>query len=93
MSILKRELYYDKRDGIIRFWDWAIATTTLGAMAEPFCISLRHSVGTPSINIDFSDELARIDELHYAPHDKEKLVLSGGLHELNGGILMPRVGP
>lgn len=93
MSILRREVLYHQVNGNIRFLDWALTTTTLGAMAEPFCVSARHSVQTPNINFDANDIMARIDGIRQVDHGQDKLALSGGDHALNGGPLMPLTGP
>jgi hypothetical protein len=97
MSILKREVYFDNTSGLARFWDWAVTTTTLGVMAEPFSVG-SVAVGTGlsgnGDHIDPTDEIARIDALRAAPRDFSIRYLSGdsGL-ALNGGDLRPRTGP
>jgi hypothetical protein len=93
MSILKRSVFYDNTGGIARFWDWAVVTTTLGAMVEPFSPNVRHSPGNSVLDFDPTDEIARIDSIRAAPRDKSKLMLSGGEHVLNGGDIHPRTGP
>jgi hypothetical protein len=91
MSILKREVYYDDTGGLVRFWDWALATTTLGTMAEPFTPDSQYAFA-PQREYDPTDEIARIDSVRAAPIDKSLLLLSGGVTQLNGGTLCPRLG-
>ncbi|MDI6741625.1 MAG: hypothetical protein QMD11_02705 [Smithella sp.] len=91
MSILKRTVFYDKAGGIIRFWDWALATTTIGVCAEPFLANSR-SIDAPVINFDPTDECARIDEMKEADVRQSLLLLSGGNHRLHGGGQLPRTG-
>jgi hypothetical protein len=92
VSVLKREVYYDNTGGIARFWDFAIVTTTLGTMIEPFLPNQRTDFGGYD-DFDPTDEVARIDEIRAAPRDKAMLMLSGGEHQLHGGTLNPRTGP
>lgn len=91
--IQKRCVLYFKDDkGQYRFTGWAVTTTTLGAMMEPFNINDR-AVGSQSIvNFDPSDPMARVDELKNIDPLKECLGLSHGeTMEIHGGDLMPRV--
>lgn len=92
-SIKKREVYYDNTGGIARFWDWAVVTTSLGTMVEPFLPNDRKLMGADFDDFDPTDEVARIDEIRAAPRDKSLLALSGGEHQLHGGVLNPRTGP
>ena len=91
MSIKKRTVYADNTNGIIRFWDWASVTTTVGACIEPFTPGAIHSIQTPTIQFDAEDEIARIDDIQIRSIDQQQLVLGGGQH-LQGGILHPRDG-
>lgn len=91
MSIRKREVFYDNTGGYVRFWDWAVVTTTLGTMAEPFMPNDRHQFG-PYDQFDPTDAIARIDDLRASTIDKQLQVLSGGSHALIGGTLNPRDG-
>jgi hypothetical protein len=91
MSIRKREVFYDNTGGYVRFWDWAIVTTTIGTMAEPFLPNDRHLPGKFS-QFDPTDEIARIDDIRASSIDTQLLQLSGGRHALNGGTLLPREG-
>jgi hypothetical protein len=91
MSIQKRSVFFDDTGGYVRFWDWALCTTTLGTMAEPFLPNDRHQFG-PFDQFDPTDEIARIDDIRSSSVDKQLLVLSGGSHALTGGTLHPRDG-
>ena len=91
MSIQKRSMFYDDTGGYVLFWDWALVTTTLGTMAEPFLPNDRHQFG-PFDNFDPTDEIARIDDLRASSIDKQLLTLSGGQHQLHGGPQLPRDG-
>ena len=91
MSIQKRSVFFDDTGGIVRFWDWALTTTTLGTMAEPFLPNDRHLPGKFS-QFDPTDEIARIDEMRASSIDKQLLTLSGGQHQLHGGPQLPRDG-
>lgn len=91
MSIQKRTVFYDNTGGIARFWDWALVTTTIGSMAEPFVVNDRHAM-EKSIEYDPTDEIVRVDEIRAHTIDSQQLELSGGQHHLHGGVLVPRVG-
>jgi hypothetical protein len=84
-------VYYDNTNGIARFWDFAVVTTDLGTMVEPFLPNNRMD-GQSYQNFDPTDEVTRIDEIRAAPIDKQLLILSGGEHQLHGGTLNPRTG-
>ena len=91
MSILKREALYGVTNGLARFSDWALVTTTLGAMAEPFTPNRRHDFNNYQ-DFDATDEIARIDCIRAIDMDREPHYLSGGVDALIGGHQMPRVG-
>jgi len=93
MSIQKRTVFYDTTGSLVRFLDWAIVSTTLGSMAEPFIVNGRRTLGQSIENHDFTDEINRVDEIRQMDVHKSLLQLSGGVHQLNGGTLSPRVGP
>ena len=86
MSIQRRTVFYDVTHGISRFWDWALVTTTLGTMAEPFMPNARDS----GSEFDPEDEINRIDEIRAQPIDVSMLVLSGGEAQIHGGYQLPR---
>lgn len=92
MSIQKRTVFFDDTGGFVRFWDWALVTTTLGTMAEPFLPNGRHLVGADFGQFDPTDLVSRIDEIKVSSVDTQLLTLSGGAHQLHGGSLLPRDG-
>jgi hypothetical protein len=92
MSIINRTVFYDNTGGVVRFWDWALVTTNLGTMAEPFNANMRVAVNTPVVEFDPTDEFVRIDEMRAMPIDASMLYLSGGSMQLHGGYQMPRDG-
>ena len=86
MTIQKREVFYDKTDGLVRFWDWAMVTTPLGAMVEPFLINSRTTPNVSMPDIDFTDEMSRIDEMNERSVDVQFRTLAGGEAQLHGGF-------
>ncbi len=92
MSILNRTVYYDNTNDLAMFWDWAIVTTTLGVMAEPFIAGQKFVANVPLEDFDPEDEIARIDTIRAMPLDKEQLILSGGDQHLHGGPTVTRTG-
>jgi hypothetical protein len=90
MSIQRRSIFYDNTGGIVRMWDWALVTTTLGTMAEPFSPNARHTIGNEFPEFDPADEINRIDEIRATPIDVSLLVLSGGETQIHGGAQLPR---
>lgn len=88
--IKKRVVLYINHDGIIRFPGWALTTTTLGTMAEPYQIGQVRSAFEGFTNVDPSDPAIRIDELMpLKPGYEDGYILSG--ERITGGNLMPRV--
>ncbi len=94
MSIHNRTLFYEIKDGVIRFWDWALCDTTLGAMAEPHLVDSRHVTDVAVIDHEFDDIIAKITYIkNRRRHDSKKVLSGGGATPLHGGILLPRTGP
>jgi len=93
MSILKREVLYSTKGNQVKFLDWALVTTTLGACAEPFDINERGSgLNADSKDYDPSDPIVKVDALVEVEDEGDaKKHLSGGGSQLNGGNLHPRV--
>ena len=88
--IKKRAVLYTRDKGLYRFLGWAITTTRLGNMAEPFLVNDRLVVGTSVRDHDPSDPIARIDELrNIAPGMESHLMNSDG-EQIHGGDLLPR---
>ncbi len=92
MSIRKRTVFYDKTGGIIRFWDWALTTTDIGSMVEPFEANDRTTRDGGIRNFDATDECTRIDDMREADIGQSLLLLSGGNTQIHGGCLIPRTG-
>ena len=93
MSILKRSVLYSKPDKKqYRFIGWALTTTTLGVMLEPFDISNHHNPGQNFLDFDPSDPISRIDELRNIDGTAEELATSfGETMPLMGGNRHPSV--
>jgi hypothetical protein len=91
-TVLKRTVFYDNTKNVVRFWDWALVTTTIGTMVEPFNVNMRWIPGAQQQNFDPEDEATRIDEMVCASIDKQQLILSGGNSYLHGGYVQPHVG-
>jgi hypothetical protein len=88
MSIQKRTIYFDG-GSVVRFWDWAMVTTTIGAMFEPFVVNARRVPTLTDIVFDPTDEINRIDYIEERSIDKEKLTLGDYVH---GGYQLSREG-
>lgn len=69
--------------------DWAVVTTPLGSMAEPFCMFERHGGGTDIPNTDWTDEMRRVDKIELVDLDKMNTFLGDNVH---GGMMLPRSG-
>jgi len=93
MSIQKRSVLYTKPKGKqYRFIGWAIVTTTLGAMLEPFDIAEHGNPSQNWVDFDPSDPITRIDELRNVDTGKEgKITSFGETMEVMGGDRYPRV--
>ena len=90
-AVLQRVAFVERtKDGYIRFADWALATTRLGVMAEPF--PGRGYFGEKGVAFDATDDLALISEIQQINSDMLPTMLSGGGPVLHGGNLMPRDG-
>lgn len=92
MSILSRTAFYDNQKSVVRMWDWALVKTSLGMMAEPFMMNLRHVQDIDFANYDPEDIISRVDELVSLDVNKQQLVLSNGTDHLHGGSQTPRTG-
>lgn len=91
--ILNRTVFVEKdANGYFRFQDWALVTTTLGAMVELFSPNARFQPGTGFANFDPTDDLSLITEIKNVDSDLLPTHLSGGGPVFNGGISMPRSG-
>lgn len=91
-DIMKRTIFYDNSDGVVRFHDWALVLTELGEMMEPFQgIATKWQPNTVAglVNFDATEPGCRIDEIKSHSLDKG-LQLYGDT--VTGGVLMPRKG-
>lgn len=95
MSILRRTVFMevDRRtpaNGVYhRPHDWAVTTTTLGSMAEPFNMFDRHVPGVSMTNADWTDSMRRVDIIEIVDLDKMNTFLGDNVH---GGLMLPRTG-
>lgn len=88
--IRKRAVLYINHDGIIRFIGWALATTTLGTMAEPYQMGQVRSAFEGITDVDPSDPAIRIDELQpLKPGYEDGYIMNG--ERVTGGNMFPRV--
>jgi len=103
MSIVKRTVFYEKKDGQpFRFSDWSmVVTTDVGSCVEPTCFAHR-GPQDPSATwtYDPTDEITRVDLLKNIDFNSETNVLSGfgpftddvTFGAIHGGKLHPRDG-
>lgn len=93
MSILKREVLFSTKGGQVKFLDWAITKTTLGACAEPFNMNERARAADGSVvDFDPSDMMVKVDALVQVEDEiQANTALSGSLDHVNGGNLQSRV--
>jgi len=91
--VLQRTVFVERTsDGNFRFADWALVTTTLGTMAEPFTPRQMIMFGDKGIVFDASDDMSRITDIRHVNSDLIPTLLSGGGPVHHGGSLMPRTG-
>jgi hypothetical protein len=88
-GILKRTVFIDDSDGYVRPLDFALVTTTIGPMLEPFTPFQKVGFGTGQVAYDATDMMSRIDKIERWSLDKEKLILG---EQTIGGYLHPRIG-
>jgi hypothetical protein len=94
-GILKRSILLDRTSkSFIVPHDWAITTTELGVMAEPFIPFQRISRNNSFVAAnDPTDQISRVDDIMEVPIGKEQSILSfGNGTNLHGGCLAPRTG-
>ena len=87
MSILKRQIFIDGSKGQVRFYDWAIVTTTLGSMVEPRNLSLFPTKGAEYNPLDM---MAKIDEIGSIDILRHKESFLGAGQVIHGGNQMPQ---
>ena len=92
-TVFQRVVFAEQtKDGFFRFAGWALATTGLGAMAEPFNLQQVSRVGDSAVPFDATDDMALISTIHIESADMVPTRLSGGGPVWVGGCLMPRTG-
>jgi len=93
-EILKRTIFIDDSDGYVRFHDWAVVITEMGAMFEPFQhAGVKHSGGCKQglQNYNAKDAMCRIDRIERLPMGMGyRLIAGDGI--VTGGTQMPRSG-
>lgn len=88
--IKKRAVLFIDYDGIVRFPGWALTTTTLGTMAEPYHMGQIRSAFEGFTDVDPSDPAIRIDELQpLKPGNEDGYIMNG--ERVTGGNMMPRI--
>lgn len=85
--IKKRAVLYTRDNGIYRWLNFAITTTRIGAMVEPFHMDDR----TGYSDYDASDPMVRVDDLQNIAPGMEFALMSPDGQPLHGGDLLPRV--
>ena len=92
-TVFQRVVFVERtKDGFLRFADWALATTSLGTMAEPFSPRQFAGIEDKGITFDAADDLALISDIQHVNSDLIPTILSGGGPVYHGGNLMPRTG-
>lgn len=76
-------------EGYYRPHDWALVTTSLGSMMEPFCMFARTSRNVNIQNTDWTDDMSRIDRIEMVDLDKQMTFFG---ESVNGGNMLPRAG-
>ena len=93
-AILKRTVLYEKRTETspFHFIGWALVNTPIGVCAEPFEINNRFVPGNSYANFDYTDEIARIDDMKNVPYGHGwKAVSFGETMPIHGGNISPEV--
>lgn len=99
-GIKRRTVFVDvhRKNGDVfhKFWDWALVTTGIGTMAEPFHAGQKYSYlqDTNALSQDYDPEdmMGRIDNIEY--HEPEPRMLGGSGNDppCSGGVLMTKEG-
>lgn len=87
--IKRRAVLYIHDKDLYRFPGWALTTTTLGTMAEPFDVTLSRPIGGGVVDYDPSDPAVRIDEMRQIRPGTESGYIMGD-ERVTGGNLHPR---
>jgi len=90
-SITARTIFYDTRNGQIRFHDWNRVDTTLGTMQEPRqLIWFRNGTkDNKSGQMNLMDQCAKITAIEQIDMRGIEMLLSDGVHKTIGGNQMP----
>jgi len=93
-TVFQRVVFVERtKDGFFRFADWALVTTSLGTMAEPFTPRQVGGLGDQGTTFDAADDIALISDIMHVNSDLIPTFLSGGGGPVyHGGSLMPRTG-
>jgi len=93
MSILKRTALYSTKGGQVKFLDWAITQTSVGACAEPFTVNERLAAGANFADFDPSDIMVKVDDLMRVDDEGAAIrqLSHGDGMPLHGGNVFPRV--
>jgi len=92
-TVKQRVVFVERTsDGFFRFADWALVTTSLGTMAEPFTPRQVGGLGDQGTTFDATDDLSLISNIQHVNSDLIPTMLSGGGPVYHGGNLMPRSG-
>jgi len=85
MAILRRTIYLDESKDYKKFADWAMVTTSLGRMAEPFQYpGAKHANGVSVADFDWNDEMNMINLIKPFAEDILPSFLSGGVRDGEG---------
>lgn len=92
MSIKRRDVLYSEKGGQVKFLDWAITMTSVGACAEPFVANDRGGRAGDLSDFDPSDIMVKVDGLLQVEDEgaAQRALTSDGV-PLHGGNLLPRV--
>jgi hypothetical protein len=92
-SITSRTMFYDTRNGVVRFHDWNLVNTTLGTMQEPRqFIHLKDSVKSNRGTAQFNqlDQCAKVTNLENVDLRGIEMLLSDKKLKTIGGSQMPK---
>lgn len=92
-NIVRRTVLMSRNnDKAIRLHDWAIVTMDNGmSFAEPFFFGQRLVPGKGFVDTNFSDQMARVDDMLWIDPMMESWRLSGGDARLHGGPMLPKL--
>jgi hypothetical protein len=85
--ILNRTVFVDNRNDQVRFCDWNIVNTPLGAMVEPRNLNMYPVSDDNFTDIDVDDEMHKIDKIEFID---ERDLIPNLFHGLHGGNQLPQ---